>query len=308
MHKFIFKRTLMLIPVLLGVIIVTFTLFYFTPGDPARIILGEQAPEQAVLDMREELGLNDPYIVRLADYIWGALRFDFGRSWRTRNLITEEIGERFVTTMQLVGMGLIVATIIGIPFGILSATKQYSILDTIMQFIALVGVSIPNFWLAMMLALIFGVYLEWLPTFGWDGWQWWILPVITVASNSIATLMRFTRSSMLEVIRSDYIRTARAKGLKESLVIIKHALKNALMPVITILGLMFGGALGGAVLTETIFSIPGLGRYLVTSINFRDGAVILTGTLFLAFSFSLANLIVDIMYAYIDPRVRSQYK
>jgi len=173
----------------------------------------------------------------------------------------------------------------------------------------LVGVSIPNFWLAMMLALIFGLRLGWLPVTGWHGgYRFWILPTVTIASNTIAVLMRFTRSSMLEVIRQDYIRTARAKGQKESTVIAKHALKNALMPVITVVGLSFGGALGGAVLTESIFAIPGLGIYLVGSISFRDAPVILTGTVFIAVSFSIANLLVDILYAYIDPRIRSQYR
>ena len=309
MHKYIIKRLLMMIPVLVGVVLIIFSITYIMPGDPAAIRLGEQATSPEALHiMREQMGLNDPFFVRLFSYIADVLRLDFGVSWHNDQPVFAEIAARFPTTMQLAAMGIIMALIIGIPLGILSATKQYSAADVGANFVGLLGVSVPNFWLGMLLILFFAVELRWLPTSGWMTPMHWILPVLTIGTGSASLIMRMTRSSMLECIRSDYIRTARAKGQSESVVIYRHALKNALIPVVTVAGISFGQLLGGAVLTETIFAIPGLGRFIVDAIQRRDFPVVQGGVLLLALSFSIVNLLVDILYAYIDPRIRSQYK
>ena len=308
MHKYILKRLGMLLPVLFGVMLIIFTLNYITPGDPARIMLGEQAEEWQIEQLREEMGLNYPYIVRLGYFFLNTLQLDFGRSLNSRRPVIEEITARFPTTIHLAAMSVLFAVFIGIPLGIISATKQYSIFDNTVTVVGLIGVSIPNFWQGMMLALLFSVFLGWLPPTGWASPLNWIMPVLTLSSTSLAVIMRFTRSSMLEVIRQDYIRTARAKGQTEFNVVTRHALKNALIPVITVVGLQFGFLMGGAIVTEQIFAIPGLGNFMITSITMRDYPVIQGGVLLIAFTFSMINLGVDILYAYVDPRIRSQYK
>ena len=309
MHKYILRRLLYLIPVMFGVSLVVFTMMYFTPGDPARIMLGEAAPAEAVETLREDLGLNDPFVVQYGNWIWNLVRHgDVGTSFRTRQPVTEMILERFPTTLQLATAGVVVSVVIGVPIGIISATKQYTVIDNVSMFVALLGVSMPNFWLAMLLILLFSVNLGWLPSSGLTSFQHLILPAITLGTGSAAVIARMTRSSMLEVIRQDYIRTARAKGQVESVVTNRHALKNALIPIITVIGLQFGGLLGGAVLTESVFSIPGVGRLMVESISARDFPVVQGGVLFIALTFSLINLLVDILYAFVDPRIKSQYK
>ena len=297
----------MMIPVLLGVIFVMFTLSAITPGDPAQMVLAEGATPEMIEAQREIMGLNDPFLVRFVNYVFGVVQGDFGDSWQTRRPVTEEIFARFPATMQLAGMGIIIALLIGIPLGILSAVKQYSALDMGATTFALLGVSIPNFWLGLLLIMLFTVQLGWLPATGFDSPAQWIMPTIAIATGSASIIMRMTRSSMLECIRQDYIRTARAKGQKESKVIFRHALKNALIPVTTTAGLSFGALLGGAVLTETIFAIPGLGRFMVQSIGLRDWPTVIGGVLLIALAFSLVNLFVDILYAFLDPRIRSQY-
>ena len=308
MHKYILKRLGMLIPVLLGVTFIIFTLSYLTPGDPVRMILGEVAPPEAIAQLREELGLDKPFLVRFFNYVLGAIRLDFGFSYQSRRPVFTEIMARFPTTMQLAGMSVALSLLLGIPLGILSATKQYTVFDAGANFVGLLGSSIPTFWQAMILVVVFSVTFRFFPPSGWATPMHKILPVITVGTSGTAIIMRMTRSSMLEVIRQDYIRTARAKGQRESKVIFKHALKNALIPVTTTAGLQFGSMLGGAVLTETIFAIPGLGRYMVDAIIQRDLPVILGGVLLISAAFSVVNLMVDILYAFIDPRIRSQYK
>lgn len=308
MHRYIFRRLLMLIPVMLGVVFIVFTMMYFTPGDPAKIMLGEQAPEEAVQALREELGLNDPYLVQFFNYVKNALSGDIGRSYKTSRPVSEEILTRFPATLKLAALGVIVAVAIGIPLGIISATKQYSILDNIAMVVALIGVSMPSFWQALMMVLLFSVKLGWFPSSGFSTPMAMVLPAITIGTGSAAIITRMTRSSMLEVIRQDYIRTARAKGQVESVVINQHALKNALIPIITVIGLQFGFLLGGAVLTESIYSIPGVGRLMVDSIKSRDFPVVQGGVLFIAITFSIVNLLVDILYAFVDPRIKSQYK
>ncbi|MCL2006886.1 MAG: ABC transporter permease [Treponema sp.] len=307
MHIYILRRLGLLIPVLLGVMFIIFTLNYITPGDPARLMLGEQAEQWQIDQLREEMGLNDTYIVRLGNFFLDTFKLDFGRSLNSRRPVIDEITARFPTTIHLAAMSVLFAVVLGIPLGMISAIKQYSLFDNTVTIIGLIGVSIPNFWQGLMLALLFSVFLGWLPPTGWSSPLNWIMPILTLSSTSLAVIMRFTRSSMLEVIRQDYIRTARAKGLTEFTIITKHALKNALIPVITVVGLQFGFLMGGAIVTEQIFAIPGLGNFMITSITMRDYPIIQGGVLLIAFTFSIINLAVDILYAYIDPRIRSQY-
>lgn len=308
MHKYVLKRILLLIPVLLGVSLLVFAIMSLTPGDPAQLILGENAPKEAVLKLREEMGLNDPFFMQYFRFGKNAIMGDFGRSYTTGREVFGEIFARFPNTLILAVIGIIISVCIGIPIGIISATRQYSFLDSFSMVIALLGVSMPVFWLGLMLILTFSVKLGWLPSGGFDGLKSIILPAVTLGVGSAAIITRMTRSSMLEVIRQDYIRTARAKGVAEKVVINKHALKNALIPIITVVGLQFGHLLGGAVLTESVYSWPGVGRLMVDAIRQKDTPTVLAAVVFLAAAFSVVNLLVDILYAYVDPRIKSQYK
>ncbi len=309
MIRYILKRLLMMIPVLLGVLLIVFVITEITPADPVKIMLGENAAPEQVAKLREELKLDDPMPVRFASYIFGIVtRFDFGRSYETKQPILNEILARFPKTVILASLSAAIACVIGVVLGIISATKQYSFLDSAATGIALLGVSMPNFWQGLMSIIIFSVMLGWLPASGSYGWQYWVLPSLTLGTSAAATIMRMTRSSMLEVIRQDYIRTARAKGQKEYVVIIRHALRNAMIPIVTVVGMQFGGLLGGSVLMESIFAIPGLGKYMVDSIAKFDYPVVQGGVLFLAMVFSFVNLLVDLLYAMLDPRIKSQFK
>jgi len=298
----------MMLPVLLGVMFVIFTLVYITPGDAARIMLGERAPEEAVNALRQEMGLDRPFLVQFASYVSRVVRFDLGTSFSSGRPVFDELSFRVPSTALLGGLSLLVAIIIGVPMGIACAIRHNSILDSMATILGLIALSVPNFWLGLMLILLFSVNLGWLPVTGFTTPLHWILPSFTIGLSLAGELMRFTRSSMLEVIRQDYIRTAWAKGQKESAIIIKHALKNALIPLITVIGLCFGGLMGGAVLTETIFAIPGVGGFMVQSIASRDFPIIQGGVLMFAIIFSVVNLLVDILYGFADPRIRSQYK
>ena len=307
MHKFILKRLLLLVPVLLGVSLLVFAIMSFTPGDPAQLILGENAPAHAVEALREEMGLNDPFFSRYARFVGNAVTGDLGRSYTSGRDVFDEIFSRFPNTLILAALGVLIAVAIGIPVGIISATRQYSMIDSGSMLFALLGVSMPNFWLGLMLILVFAVNLGWLPSGGYSDWSSLILPALTLGTGSAAIITRMTRSSMLEVIRQDYIRTARAKGVAENVVINRHALKNALIPIITVIGLQFGYLLGGAVLTETVFSWPGVGRMMVDAIRQKDTPTVLGTVVFLATTFSLVNLFVDLLYGFVDPRIKSQY-
>lgn len=308
MRKYITRRLLMLIPVILGVTFIVFSIMYMTPGDPAQMILGESAPESAVQALREQMGLNDPFLVQYGRFIKNAVMGDFGRSYTTKREVFTEIFARFPATLQLASVGVLLAVLIGIPVGIISATKQYSLFDSVSMILALLGVSMPNFWQGLMFILLFSVTLGLLPSGGYGSFKHFILPALTLGTSTAAVIARMTRSSMLEVIRQDYIRTARAKGVEEKKVILKHALKNALIPIITVVGLQFGALLGGAVLTETVFSWPGIGRLLVDAIKQKDTPMVQATVVFIAVTFSIVNLAVDILYAYVDPRIKSQYK
>lgn len=308
MWKFITKRLLMMIPVLIGVSFAIFTLMYFAPGDPADIILGDQATRADKAMFRKEHGLDAPFVVQYFRYMKGIVtRGDLGTSYVTKQPVTREILQRFPTTCKLAAFSIVIAVIIGVSAGIISATRQYSLLDNVCRVVSMAGVSMPNFWLGMMLIILFAVVLKWLPPSGFSTPKHWILPAITIGANSAANIMRMTRSSMLEVIRQDYIRTARARGESERVVIWNHALKNALIPIITVIGLSFGRLLGGAVMTESIFSIAGLGKLMVDAIKVKNIPMIQGGVLFIAFVMVLLNLVVDVLYAYADPRIRSQY-
>lgn len=308
MHKYIFKRILMMIPVVIGVSLLVFMVLKMTPGDPARVVAGSEADEATVAQIREELGLNKPVLQQYVDYMAGMLHGDMGNSYTTGKPVFSEILSRMPTTFTLAFAGVLVAVLIGIPLGIISATKQYSILDNISTLLALTGVAMPNFWLGLMLILVFALQLGWLPSGGVTSWQGYILPAVTLGVGATANFMRTTRSSMLEVIRQDYIRTVRAKGANEQRVILRHALRNALIPVITVIGLQIGTLLGGAVVNETVFSLPGVGMLMINSINKKDEPVVLGCLITFAVVFSLVNLFVDILYAYIDPRIKSQYR
>lgn len=308
MLKYIAKRLVLMIPVLLGVALVVFTLMYITPGDPAKIILGESATEEAIAELREEMGLNDPFLVRFGRYVGDIVfHFDFGNSYQTGRSVLKDLIDRFPATMQLALLSGMVSVIVGVVFGIISAVKQYSIFDNLASALGLIGVAMPNFWLGMMLVLIFSVKLRWLPASGTYGPEYWILPSITLGLISAASIMRTTRSSMLEVIRQDYIVTARAKGQSEWVIISVHALRNAMIPILTIVGIQFGQQLGGSVLVETVFSIPGIGRYMIDAIKARDYPIVQGGVLFLSACFSFVNLGVDVLYSLVDPRMKSMF-
>jgi len=308
MGKYIFKRVLMMIPVIIGLSLLVFLVLKMTPGDPARVVAGAEADEATVEQIREDLGLNKPVLQQYVDYMLGLLHGTMGNSYTTGKPVIDEIKARMPTTFILAFAGVAVAVVIGIPLGIISATKQYSILDYISTLLALAGVAMPNFWLGLMLILLFSLKLGWLPSGDAVSWQGYVLPAITMGVGATANFMRTTRSSMLEVIRQDYIRTARAKGAGEQRVVLSHALRNALIPVITVIGLQIGTLLGGAVVNETVFSLPGLGTLMISAINQKNEPVVLGCLITFAIVFSLVNLFVDILYAFIDPRIKSQYK
>jgi len=297
----------MLIPVIFGVTFLIFTIMNFTPGDPAIMILGEGATPEAYAALREEMGLNEPFLVRYFLYITDALRGDFGRSYRTNIPVFQEIATRMPYTLNLAVTSTLIAIVIGIPIGVLSAVRQYTITDNVALGTSLLLTSMPAFWFAMMLILLFSLKWRILPSLGADSWRHFILPAIATSANTLASLLRMTRSTMLEVIRQDYIRTARAKGAKESRVIFGHALRNALLPVVTIIGVNFGIALGGTIVVEQVFALPGLGQLMVNAIRSKDTPMVVAAVLFAAIIASLINLIVDIVYAYIDPRLKSKY-
>ena len=304
MLKYISKRIIYLIPVLIGIVFLVLTIMYFSPGDPAKLILGDRAPEEQVAALRHELGLDLPYYQQLFNYIKNAIHGDFGNSYQLRMPVWDIIKLRFPLTLQLTTFTMLIAVLIGVPVGILSAVKQYSVIDAFSVIFALLMASIPAFWLGMLLMLLFSLNLGWLPSSGYEGVKWLILPSITLGFINCATIMRMTRSSMLEVVRQDFIRTARAKGATEKRVVFRHALKNAIIPVITVVGTAFGSSLGGAVVTETVFGLPGMGTQIITAIRQKDNPVVLASVIVIALAFSLVNLIVDILYTYVDPRIR----
>lgn len=307
MLRYLGKRLFLMIPVLLGISFIVFLLLYVTPGDPALMLLGDMA-EQAEIDaLREEMGLNDGFFARYFRYMGNLLRGDLGTSYTTKLPVWDEIAARLPVTVKIAVFVMLFAVLVGVPIGILSAVRQYSILDSIARVFALLGISMPSFWLASLLVLLFTVKLGWLPATGFYDPLSYILPILSISAVSVAAITRTARSSMLEVVRQDYIRTARAKGQRESVVIVKHALLNALIPILTIVGIQFATSLGGAVVNEQVFAIPGIGKLMVDAIKARNYPLVQGSVLVLAVLQSMVNLVIDILYAFVDPRIRAQY-
>ena len=334
MLAYIIRRILIMIPTLLGVSIIVFLMLHFTPGDPAELLMGERASEEALQEIREHLGLNKPLYVQYGIFLKQLMKGDLGETIWTRQKVWIEVKHRFPATIELSVVALFISCILGILLGIVSATRQYSIFDYLSMLGALIGVSMPIFWLGLVFMLIFSLNLGWLPMSGrlsvgveleaitnfyildavltgnWEAFRdaiWHIImPAFTLSTIPTAIIARMTRSSMLEVLRQDYIKTAKAKGLSQFIVVFKHALRNALIPVVTTIGLQFGVLLCGAILTETIFAWPGVGKWIYDAVMQRDYMVIRSGTLFLAAIFIVINLCVDVLYAVINPRIKVQ--
>lgn len=316
MAKMILKRIVQLIPILFIVITITFFITRVIPGDPAAIILGPQASIEAVEALHEDMGLNKPIIVQYFDYLKQIIKGDFGKSYHYNQPVIEIIQERFPNTVKLSIISLVIAVLVGIPAGILAATKQNTFIDYLLSTLSLCGVSIPIFWMGLMVSLFFSVKLGWLPTLGvgsienglWDVISHMILPSVCLATIPAANFARTTRSSMLEVMGSDYIKALRARGVAERKVIFKHGLKNAFSSIITVIGIQAASLLSGAIMTETIFSWPGLGKLIVEAIGNRDYALIQSCVLFVAIVYVFINLIVDIVYIMINPKVSFEGK
>lgn len=332
MFNYIIKRLLALIPILIGVAVIVFLIVHLIPGDPAQTMLGERASDEALAKLREDMGLNDPLPVQFWRYVKDLLRGDLGRSIMSNNPVSQELSQRFPATLELSFFAICFAVFVGVPAGIFASINQNSWFDNLSMLIALMGVSMPIFWLGLMFIWLFAVELGWFPPSSRIGVglefipitnlyvidsiiqlnfaalkdviHHLFLPAVALGTIPMAIIARMTRSSMLEVLKKDYIRTAYAKGLKRKMVIFKHALKNAMVPIITVVGLQFGVLLGGAVMTETIFSWPGLGKYLVDAIYARDFPIVQGGILFFAGVFVIVNLIVDLSYALVDPRIQ----
>lgn len=308
MLKYIGRRLLMLLPVMLGVVVIVFSLMYITPGDPVDSLLGDSVTPEAAAALREELGLNGGYFERLFSYVNNLLHGNLGLCYQTKQPVATRIADAFPYTLKLAVLGVAFSVAFGLIVGIISAVFQYSFFDYFSMFICMIGNAMSSFWLALLLLLIFSLQLGWFPASGFTSVKQMILPAFTVGFHSAASIARMTRSSMLEVIRQDYIDTARAKGQKEGRIVLGHALKNALIPVITTIGMQFGNLLGGSVLIESIFVIPGVGKMMVDAVKFRNFPVVQGSVLTVAIAFCIVNLCVDILYALVDPRIRSQYR
>lgn len=307
MTRYIVKRVLLMFPVILGVSIIIFTIMSFTPGDPVVLMLGEGASTEAIEDLRAELGLDDPLPVQYIRYLKKAVSGDLGRSYHSNTSVMSEVASRFPNTLRLTILGTIIAILIGIPVGIISAVKQYTLVDSVSLIISMIFTSMPSFWLGLLLIMFFSLRMDLFPATGAETWKHFVLPSFTLAAASMASLIRMTRSTMLEIIRQDYIRTARAKGASEKRVVLGHALQNALLPVITVIGLNFGRQLGGAIVTETVFAMPGLGMLMINGIRTRDTPIVMGAVLFAAVLAGIVVLLVDILYSFVDPRLKTEY-
>lgn len=304
MVRYIIKRLLGIIPILLVVSVFIFLFVHMIPGDPARLVAGPDASIEEIELIREELGLNQPMFKQYLDFVTGLFKLDLGTSMKTKRPVFDEIASRFMPTFWLTVWSMLWATILGLIIGVISATKRSKWQDHTGMFVAVSGISMPAFWLGLLLIQLFSVKLGWFPTGGLDSWKGYVLPSITLGTGVAAVIARFSRSSLMDVMREDYIRTAHSKGLANKTVLWGHALKNALIPVVTMTGLQFGFLLGGSVVTETVFSFPGIGRLLIDSVAFRDYPVIQAGMLLFSLEFILINLLVDILYGILDPKIR----
>lgn len=304
MTKRILKRILLLIPTVIGVSFIVFLLFYLSPGDAALAKAGPNAPKEVIEALRENMGLNDPFLAQYLRFLKGLLfHFDLGNSYISGSSVTKTLLAVFPNTLKLTGFSLLIAVFFGILLGVLSAVKRGTFVDKLVMIISMVGIAMPIFWTGILLILLFSVRLRWLPPSGFSSFKAMLMPAFALGLQSSAIIMRMTRSSMLEVLNQDYIETANAKGLKKQKIIFVHALKNAMIPIITTIGLQAGGLLGGSVLTETVFSIPGIGRLMVESIKTRDLPVVLGGVILISICYSLISIVVDILYGFIDPRI-----
>ena len=307
MIRYVIKRLLLMIPIILGVVFIIFFILNVIPGDPASLILGNFVPLEAKIRLNEELGIYRPLLVRYVDYVYNAVQGNFGNSWRTGTPAFTEIFARFPTTIRLALFSIILAVAIGVPLGILAAVKQHTWMDSVASVSAMFLSSIPSFWMGLLAVLLFSLRMGLLPSNGADSWRHFVLPVVTLALPAAADFLRLTRSTMLEVIRQDYVRTARAKGASKRLVVWRHALGNALLPIVTVAAMYFGGLLGGVVITEQVFAMPGIGTLTINAIRSQDTPQVMAAVVLLATIFCVIMLIVDLLYAFIDPRVRARY-
>ncbi|HPX70330.1 MAG TPA: ABC transporter permease [Bacillota bacterium] len=308
MIRYVGKRILMMIPVLIGVALIIYLIMAMMPGDPAVRILGNDAGPDALAAMRERLGLDKPFMSRFLTYMGNLfIKLDFGNSWRTNQSVWKDLAPRIVVSLKLALISMCFAILIGVPFGVYSAVKQYSFGDNLLRVFSTILVAVPTFWFAMLLILLFALTLHWLPSGGTSNWTGYILPMITCGGPTGCSLLRMTRSTMLEEIRQDYVRTARAKGVPNQKVIYKHALRNALLPVISLIGSGFSFIIGGSVISESVFSIAGVGSLIILSINTIDVPTVTAGVIVVAFFYAVVMLIVDLTYAFIDPRIRAKY-
>lgn len=309
MTKYVLKRFLILIPTLLGVSFIVFLLLYLSPGDAALAVAGPNATKEAVDAIRENLGLNEPFLVQYLNYLKNLIfHFDLGTSYHSGRSVSEALLRVFPTTIKLAGGALVIAIIFGIIFGVIAALKKNTFIDSMITALGMVGLAMPIFWSGLLLIIVFSTKLKIFPASGFSSIKHMILPWLALGFQSSAVIMRMTRSAMLDVLDKDYIRTAYAKGLSKPKIIFVHALKNAMIPVITTIGLQAGGLLGGSILTETIFSIPGIGRLMVDSIKTRDYPIILGTIMLIAIVYSVISIIVDILYGFINPRIKAEYK
>lgn len=304
MASYLLKRLLGLLPTLLIVAVLVFLFVHMLPGDPARLAAGPEADQQTVELVRQDLGLDKPITTQFVDFFWRMLHADFGQSLRTKRPVSAEIGDRFMPTLLLTIAAMVWSVIFGMAIGIASAVYRNQWPDRLGMTLAVSGISFPAFALGMLLMEVFSVYLGWLPTVGADSWRHYILPSITLGAAVAAVMARFTRASFIEVVREDFVRTARAKGLSERVVLFKHCMRNALIPVVTMMGLQFGFLLGGSIVVETVFNWPGVGRLLVDAVTMRDYPVIQALVLLFSLEFILINLVVDLLYGFINPTIR----
>ena len=307
MWRYILKRLGMMLFVVAGVAIIIFTIMYFVPGDPAQIILGSNATPEQLEYKRHEMGLDQPYLTQLLNYLNQLIHLDFGESYVFGTPVISELKQRIPRTLTLGLLVIFVQTIVGIPLGITAAVNAGKWQDTGSIIFSMIGLAMPSFWLSLMSVLLFSVKLQWVPAYGIDNWKCWILPVLTTSVVGISMNARQTRAAMLDVIHSDYVTTAKAKGVSDRDVIWKHALPNALIPVITMIGSGFANALGGSIIAESVFTIPGVGLYITQGINNLDYAAVRSSVVILSVWFSLVMLITDLVYAYVDPRIKAQY-
>jgi peptide/nickel transport system permease protein len=303
---FIIRRVLYTLPVIIGVSVAVFLMIHLIPGDPAQLVAGMEASDLDIANVRRALGLDQPVYVQYMKFVSRAVLGDFGNSFRTGRAVLEEVGSRYMNTALLGFAAMLVTIVFGGATGIISAVRKFTAIDSASMLVSLLGVSMPTFFLGLLLMLVFSVHLGWFPLTGKGTWLHLVLPALTLGTPSAAVISRLTRSSLLDVLEQDYIRTARAKGLAEFIVINSHAIRNALIPVVTVLGLQMGYLLGGAVVTETVFAWPGIGRLIVQSILARDFPVVQASVLFLAMTFVLLNLLTDLLYSFLDPRIRLQ--